>query len=206
MKLRSLFLALSLTILGTVSAIAAPLLDVAFSGGNGTPLTITFTSGLTLTPTTELSGTGLPVLVFHSIYSGSPGQGSVSLASQFNYTVNGAADIYKINTPYILDSSSTIGSLTSSDFTLTFTGYIPVNNVFSIAAGTSVISTSNVASNPSAYNSSFSLFLMDDATNAALSSSVMAKATLPSAVPEPSTYALLAGLGFLGFAVMKRRK
>jgi hypothetical protein len=47
---------------------------------------------------------------------------------------------------------------------------------------------------------------LDDKTLDAISFNISANVLSVSAVPEPSTYAVLAGLGILGFAVYRRRQ
>lgn len=188
----------------------AQTVHLAFSGGNGTPLTVQFVDSLTLTTTQATSSASL---VIHGIYNGSVGNGLYLPTSPMDwpYTVNGANDAYEDQGAHPLYDWNTPG-YSPTDFLIKIsqdtgnTNAIVSGSVYYFPAGFSFTTgTSNWASNPADYSPTFDLYL-SNAFGGRITA-IQAGAIGAAAVPEPATAAFSCGvIALLAVGYVSRRR
>jgi len=185
---------------------------LTFSGGNGTgEVTITWSSPITYTLTSSSSGTK-PIFVFQSIANSQAifqVQAAVGGVGP-TYTSTGAGSTDGTQTINHFKAPGTFNSVTAGDvvfFALgdTTTTLLTAGDVISLSAGSLRYDGSSGTS--ASYNGilpangSYNTFITagPDTFSGNLGSGV-------SAIPEPSTYAAIAGAAMLGLAVWHRRR
>ncbi len=189
----------------------AQAVQLAFSGANGTPLTVQFINPLELTTTQATSGV---MLVLHNIYGGSVGDSDISPTNPLNwpYTVNGATDAYEdLGFHPLYDWNFAAGSLSASDFLIKIsvdtsnTNAIALGSTYYFPAGFSFTTgASNWTSNPADYNPTFDIYLNNSFGGRI---SAIQPGALGSAVPEPATTAMLCGgIALLAAGYVRRRR
>ncbi len=167
----------------TVSQAAIAL---TWSGGNGSPLSVTLND-----PVTFVVGTAATQEGFDMVGVGNLGLG-YSSATGLAYSVNGGSNLFIINT---ISSSGTSGGDVSANDTYFFGDFANLvpGDVVTLNAGTLTTALPFAAAPPS--NSSVEMFVFD---------TVGINIGGGTAVPEAST-ALLGGLGLLGLLRRRRR-
>lgn len=154
---------------------------LSFSGGSGSPLTVTVENDVTF----QLTANGNK---FDFVEFSIPGFTSLSegsIAGTFGFTTNGGA----LTT--FEAANGTSGTLLLFTLSSTWT----VGDLVTLHAGSFTTSANYAGSLPA--DGSYSAMLVDNNLNAI--------ATV-SAVPEPSTYAALFGLSALGVAAVVRQR
>ena len=167
---------------------------LAFSGGNGTPLTLTLNAPISYTVTRAGATLNAPYFDFQGV--GNVFSSRYNLGGTITFTINaGAAQGFGT-----LASGFSAGSEAATDAYLY--GSMPgvaVGNTVTLNAGT-LTTTGNFAGAPPA-GGSFQTFLFDGNGN-----KLDAVNGVAGPVPEPSTWALLGvGAGALGFDLRRRR-
>ncbi len=162
-----------------VSSAHAGLVQVNFSGGSGTPLTITLPQAVS---STVVTGPSQAQVTFLFQGTGPIFSGTVGAGGSLSYTQNAGS-------PFSISNASQINSppFTLNDLALfasTFPPLINVNDVFLLSAG-SVTTTTNIAAAAPA-SGLYSTILTDGAGH---------KMGDGTAVPEPATLSLLALAG-----------
>lgn len=187
----------------TAAAVAkAQTVYLSFSGGSGTPIVITLASPVTYTITgLPNPGTVDPYFVFNEVGNVFQVEAPLVGGGAPSYTGVGIPDpTLTINRISSGESShGAINSLNDVKFrhapsagtTFLFTG-----EVFNLTAGTFMTSNNFFGSLPA--DGYYETFIMD-------ASYTYLGAGSTSAIPEPSTYAALAGLAALGLAGWRRR-
>ncbi len=160
--------------------------NFTFSGGSGSPLTVTLLSPVTYT----LTGSGTKFDFFTTNANGFPGLSETTVTGSLTYTINGGAPIA------ITSASSNIGVL----FFWGGAGTGQPGDVFTLNAG-SFTTTANFAG-PAPSGGTFTTFVADNLLTPISSAGVPGG----GAVPEPSTYAAIAGAAALGFAMWRRKR
>jgi hypothetical protein len=163
--------------------------NLTFSGGNGSPLSLTLNQPVVYTITTGFS-VG-PFFIFQNVGNPFNGAGGTVLGT-ISFTINGGASqvIYTIN------SGVNVGVVTAND--LYIFGSEPGANagdIIFLSAGT-LTTTGNVAAPPPA-NGSYTTFITDGSGNLVSTNGI--------AVPEPQSAALLVTAGGLGFLFLMRQ-
>jgi hypothetical protein len=194
----------------TANANAQVLLN--FAGGNGSEVTITWSSPIvyTLSSSTSVSAVN-PTFVFQSVTNSSVifhNQGPVGgVAPTYTSTGAGSGDgTQTINT--FFGSSINFNTVHTNDVVFYATAdtantFLTAGDVITLSAGSLKYDGSPTTS--SGYlgalppNGLYNTFIADGNNTYALNLGS------GSAIPEPSTYAALASLGVLGFAVWRRR-
>ena len=188
----------ALTLIFAASTAASHAISVSFSGGNGANLSITFNEAIDLTLTANSTYVRL---VFDGLYS--PTSDGLGPISNLSYTINGGTDPNEDPGHTLYDWNLTNGAQSPDDYLFTVSsGTTNSGSVYHFASGQTVTTTGGWANNPAAFNPTFQIFLADLFGN-------RVSAVLPgtiSAVPEPATYAGLAGLASLGFVAYRRRR
>lgn len=191
--------ALSPTLALSFVALAAPAAhaqaNLAFTGGNGTPLTLSLLTPVTYTVTTAGSLNLAPVFVFQSV--GNPiGNNITDATGTLAYRINGGA----IRTINRINSGVGVGSLSAND-TYVF-GDLPgvrVGDIVSLLSGTLTTNVNIAAAAPT--NGSYTTFLLQGNGGTRLSPDGVAV----TAAPEPGSIGLvLVGGGGL-CAIVRRR-
>jgi len=195
--------------LGLTSA-RAQAVYLTFSGGNGSEVVITWSSPITYT-LTSTSWATKPIFVFQAIpNSQSIFQVQAAVGgTRPTYTSTGVGSADGTQTINHFKAPNSFNSVTAGDvvfFALddTTTTALTAGDVITLSAGslrydgTSGTSIGYAGALPA--NGSYTTFITagPDTFDGNLGSGV-------SAIPEPSTYAAIAGLGMLGFAAWRRR-
>ena len=173
-----------------VSSVHASMVQVNFSGGSGTPLTITLPQPVSYTVVGSPTG---PHALFVFQGTGNMFSGSLSAGGSLSFTQNaGAPNSIDTAGQFTQGGAITLNDLTLLDLTFPILSH---NDVLLLSAG-SVTTTTNIAA-AAPPSGLYSTFLTDgNGIN-------MGAGT---AVPEPATLVLsLAGLASLGFVVRRRR-
>ena len=191
---------LSLTSLSTGFA-GAPAPSFTFSGGLGTPLSITFNETFSLealfTSYEEHYGVSLQFANLHA--------GEDMLVSQMTPLVSvlkndvvylNNYDISMVLVNYEFDGYHV------GDIFLTLGDGIVAGDVYTFTSGQTITSQDAWDVDPSTFSTEFQVALFGG--NGVYASNVLDATS--SVVPEPSTYALLAGVGMLGYAMMRRNR
>ena len=182
---------------------------LTFSGGGGSPISITFATPInyTIGITPTIAGSNFPYFVF---------QGVGNLFNNVQFQVTPSAPKFSRVSPNsagpfsteFISAGSASNSLTSTDlYTGPYGGFtglganMAIGDVFTLSAGTfttvnnySGLTTGQVSALTGTYNT-----ILIDLSGHNLGAGV-------SAIPEPSTYAAIAGAAMLGLAVWKRRR
>lgn len=185
----------------SLSSAHAQSVNLTFSGGGGTPLVISFTTPITYTianGVTPNTTNNYPHFVFEDVGNLFGSSTTRSLTSAPTYSRNGGASNLSLATL----GSGMLGAGGSNFIVPTdvwvygpaLTGNMVSGDTFTLAAGTFTFAnyTGVVPS-----NGLYSTFLAD--TNGL-------NLGAGSAIPEPSTYAAIAGAGALGLALWHRRR
>lgn len=196
---------LTLAALVCTTSVTAQTVFLNFSGGGGTPLTISWTTPITYTITaTPNTGTVQPYFVFNEVSPLSTGNPSsleqaVSATGAPSYSGNGDATFTINSISWGEASHNSINSLNDVKFRRSEssgTNSLDIGDVFSLTAGSLTTVGNYTGTLPTAGN--YSTFIMD-ASYTFLGNGM-------SAIPEPSTYAAIAGAAMLGLAVWRRRR
>ncbi len=188
-------LALALVFLSLSAAASAQIIvsgTINQVAGQGT---LNITSPITF----EVTSTGLLYgIVFDNWVTSDGTTTTVALDSGLSYRINGGSVQTLAGTNTFYDNGNSNGDLTVNDGFIVFaTTSVTAGDTFSLLSG-SYITTGNGSFNTQAIQTfTGDLFLLSN-NNTALSGHV-------SAVPEPSTYAALAGLAALGLTMAVRR-
>ncbi|MBA3848659.1 MAG: hypothetical protein C0502_01530 [Opitutus sp.] len=198
MKTTSRLVALFALVLATTAS--AQTVYLQFSGGGGTPLVITWTTPITYTITgTPNPGTKDPYFVFDeigNIYSGMQFSAPTFITSGAP-TYSGVDGTFLINN---ISSGENWNNITPNDIKFrnvpdAGATFLYVGETFTLSAGTLTTSVNYSGAAPA--DGLYATFIVD-ASYGYLGSGV-------SAVPEPSTYAMLLGVAALGGALWRRR-
>lgn len=207
---RAIALLILIGSLGGAATLNAQVL-LSFSGGNGTEVKVTWLSPITytLTGTTLNSGVN-PYFVFQSVTNsqnifsvqGTPAAGAPSYTSTGAGATDGTQTInnfYAITTAH---NDVAVGDIQFRATTDTANTFLTNGDVFTLTAGslsyTGSPQTSKTYLGALPANGLYNTFIVD-AADMRLGNGV-------SAIPEPSTYAAIAGAAMLGLAVWKRRR
>ena len=202
MTLKSILLALALSISSVTAVMAVPSPTFTLSGGNGTALTITVNTAFTLTASAFLdSGEGTIFLAFEGLNAPTSDYFSL-LNTPFAFTKDGTPD----NNGSVIQTTSNNynGKLTPGNIYFSIENNLNVGEVFIFAGGQTFTTNSTWASDPATFSTDFQLALVSDVSENYMSNVVNAS-IVGSSVPEPSTYALFAGAAMLGYVVYRRK-
>ncbi len=185
---------------------------LTFTGGNGSQVKVSWSSPITYTLTSTTPNSGVnPYFVFQSVANSStifPVQATPPASPTPTYTSTGAGSTdgtQTINNFYVTTSTHNAVSLNDIVFratTDTAVTYLTAGDVFTLTAGS--LSYNGTTNSNSTYtgalpaNGYYTTFIVD-AADVRLGNGV-------SAIPEPSTYAAIAGAAMLGLAVWHRRR
>jgi len=200
-------LLLAVAAIAGASKIEAQSVYLTFSGGGGTPFVVSWSAPITytLTSTTANSGvnpyfdfqaipnidTAVPVDTVAPIPGGGP-----------TYTSTGAGSGDGTQTINSFYTTSAFGVVAADDLVFRATAdtaatLLTSGDVITLTAGS--LQNSTPYNGPMPVSGYYNTFITDASYQPDLGSGV-------SAIPEPSTYAALVGLGALGLAVVNRRK
>ncbi len=186
---------------------------LTFTGGNGSEVTITWSSPIvyTLTGSTAVSAKN-PTFVFQSIANSQTiflTQGAVGGVAP-TYTSTGAGSTDGTQTINTFAAPNTFNAVTAGDVVFYATGdtantLLTVGDVITLSAGslryTGSPNTSAGYTGALPANGSYNTFIVDGS-----STYLTLLSSNGSAIPEPSTYAVIAGLAALGFVGWRRRR
>lgn len=182
-----------------LSSAHAQSVNLSISGGSNTPLVISFTTPITFTiGVTPNTTNNYPHFVFEGLGNLFGSANTLSLTSAPTYSRNGGAS----NLSLVTLGSGMVGAGGSNPIAANdvwvygpvLTGNMVIGDTFTLAAGTFI--TTNYSGVAPA-SGSYSTFLAD--TNGL-------NLGAGSAIPEPSTYAAIAGAAALGLALWHRRR
>lgn len=184
---------------------------LTFSGGSGAEVTITWSSPIvyTLTSSTGVSATN-PTFVFDEILNSSA---IYSLAGAVGgtaptYTSTGSGSTDGTQTINYFYAGQTFNTVTSNDVVFYATAdtaptFLTSGDVITLSAGSLRYNGSPTTNAGYAgalpANGFYSTFITDG------NNTYLSNLGNGSAIPEPSTYAAIAGLGALGFVMWRRR-
>lgn len=165
--------------------------DLSFSGGNGSPITMTLNMSVSYTITAN-AGTA-PIFIFEDV-GNIFGGAAATVTGTITYTINGGS-------PFSLDymnSGVTVGSVTPNDVYVASNSFpgVSIGDVVVLNLG-SLTTTSNVAAAPPS-NGLYSTFISDGSGDQISTAGV--------AIPEPATSALLLGFGGLAYVARRIRR
>jgi len=184
-------LILAVLALGFSHQLAAQVV-INFSGANGSPLTVIIPEAITFTATA--SDSGMKTWFRAVPITGNPGgAGNSSVVSSLTYQVNGGA-------PIALDSVELASFGYAMEFRTNVASSFVTGDTITLNAG-SFTTDNSVAVNFE--GGTFQMFVQDSNLGTQISSFGISS---DSAVPEPSTYAAIAGALALGVTAMKRRR
>ena len=201
---RAAHLLIAVVSLACSTALSAQTVFLNFSGGGGTPLTIAWTTPITYTITsTPNPDTVQPYFVFNevgSLSTGTPSSLEQAVVASGAPSYSGNADsTFTINSISWGESShGSINSLNDVKFRTTpsaGTNSLDIGDVFTLTSGS--LTTIGNYTGPLPTDGYYSTFIMD-ASYTFLGAG--------SAIPEPSTYATIAGAAMLGLALWHRRR
>ena len=173
-----------LGVVAMASFAQAQMVDLSFSGGSGTPLSITLNAPLTFT-VTEIPETDGPMIVFENLINYN---NLTHILGSITFTINGGSPVL----PYWFRTGVAFNDVATNDFTF-FNPQSPlaVGDVVVVSAGTWTTDGNFAGTAP--VSGSYSVFIADGNGNQI------------STIPEPSAY-LLMGLGTLVVLYQIRRK
>jgi hypothetical protein len=185
---------------------------LTFSGGNGSEVAITWSSPIvyTLTGSTGISGKN-PVFVFQAIANSQTifqTSGAVGGAA-ITYSSTGAGSTDGTQTIDTLAAPNTFNSVTAGDVVFfavadTANTLLTAGDVITLSAGS--LRYTGAPNSSASYNGVlpanglYNTFITDG------SNTYAANLGSGSAIPEPSTYAAIAGAAMLGLATWRRRR
>jgi PEP-CTERM putative exosortase interaction domain len=182
---------------GALTASAYGQAYFTFSGGSGNPLTITLTTPVTFTLTEEVSSKW-PLFVID-------GLGSIVDTATLRSFENSSITYRIDNGPsYTIEnwiSGASVGVLTPDDlYFFNFTNLVEpgsstIGRVIELTAGTMTTADAIAAAAPA--DGVYTFFLNESSGNTI---------AIGSVIPEPSTYAAIAGVAALGLTVAIRRR
>lgn len=208
LRRRATALFVALGALAFTSSAHAQSVYLTFSGGGGTPLSISWSTSIVYTITqTPNPGTYDPYFVFNevgSLSTGSPSslEQAVVASGAPTYSGNGDATFAINSISWGESSHGAINSLNDVKFRhvpAAGVNSLDVGDVFTLTSGT--LTTIGTYTGPMPTNGLYSTFIMD-ASYTFLGNG----ASGASAIPEPSTYAAIAGAAMLGLAAWRRRR
>nr|WP_309695327.1 PEP-CTERM sorting domain-containing protein [Armatimonas sp.] len=186
--------ALALLTLATLPQRASAQANLTFSGGSGTPLTMTLTAPVSYTMTASAAFNTAPVFVFKGVGNVVPGNG---VTGTMRYSINGGT----LQTLTNIQSGVTSGALVANDvYTFGFFPGVTIGDTLLLAAGVLTTNTNVAAAAPA--NGAFNSFII---STSAVQISTLGSSGGGGVAPEPGTLALLA-LGVIGGIVARRRK
>ena len=185
---------------------------LSFTGGNGSEVVITWTSPIvyTLQSNTAISSLN-PTFVFQAVSNSQtifPTAGAVGGIAP-TYTSTGAGLTDGLQTINTFSTPTTFNAVSSGDVVFYATNdtantFLTAGDVFTLSAGslqyTGAPNTSATYLGALPSNGFYNTFIVDG------SSTYLTNLGNGSAVPEPSAYALLTGLGALGLVMRRRRR
>lgn len=187
---RSTLAALTLLGIAALPHTAQAQANLTFSGGSGSPLTMTLTAPLNYTITSAASNA--PLFVFQGV--GNPFLTvGWSVTGTVTFSINGGV----ARTVTFINSGAARGNVAANDVYIA--GSLPgvaVGDTVLLSAG-ALTTTSNIAAAAPA-NGAYSSFVASSTTALKIS-------TFGSSAPEPGTLVLLA-LGMVGGVIARRRK
>lgn len=172
--------------------------NLTFTGGSGTPLTVTLATPITYTVTQALNDR--LIFAFDAVGGGNFGFSSVT--GTLSYRINNGA----INTIGFLGNGSTLGDITA-DYLLLYnestSTILSVNDTVTLTSGTIATNGNIAAARPA--NVTFTTFLVRSSGGGRVSTNGVATI---NAVPEPGEWATMgmAGAGLCGLMVRARRQ
>ena len=190
--------ALALAGVGLTALCAAPAANaqanLTFSGGSGSPLSLTLVNPVTYTVT--VTNNIAPLFIFQNV--GNPFSGSTGVSGDITFRVNGGAT----QTIVGIGSGNTFGAVAANDIYIY--GNLPgvtVGDIVTLASGTVTSTISTTPARPT--NGSYNTFLSEIVSGTRLSAnSVSGSAN----APEPGSLALLAPFAVGGVAVLRRKR
>lgn len=184
-----------LTALALVSATVAHAVPLDFDGGSGSPVTVTLDGKISYAITSASSGQNL-AFVFRSVYLTNFAGGTVPADGDFYFTLNNDPFQYQI-----ADTLSTrFGSVTALNFTSAFAVNVVPGDVVTLWSGSATTYSSIAGTVPPA-EASFDTYLIAVGGIAPVAPTGIYSA---ASVPEPSTFAALAGLASLALVATRR--
>ena len=186
-------------------AVAQAQVFLTFSGGGGSPFVVTWSTPITYTLTSSTINSGVnPYFVFQSI-SGIEDPVPVDTVATFagapTYTSTGAGSGDGTQTINSFYTTNPHGVVNNEDLVFratldTASSFLTSGDVITLSVGSLYNMTNYSGAMPS--SGIYNTFITDAAYGGNLGTG--------SAVPEPSSYAMLAGLGVLGMVVGRRRR
>lgn len=172
---------------------------ILFTGGNGANLNVTFTESFQLTLNQDSLYTQL---VFRGIYS-APGSSAIGPTNAISYTLNGNTDPSQSLTHAIYDWNAPVTTgRGADDFSIPITdANVTAGATYTFAPGQVLTTVGGWISDPATYSSSFDIYLIN--LFGVRVSNVLTGTT--SAIPEPSTWATLAGIVCFSLVLARRR-